>query len=162
MGINYVVGNATEPLGSGPRIIVHICNDIGGWGRGFVGALSSRWSAPERFYRRWARGEDVIPFEVGQVQLVSVDQDLWVANLIGQHGIQRQGGQPPIRYDALRAGLQRVAQHAQNLGASLHMPRIGTGLAAGTWDNIAPLIEDELISKGIDVTVYDLPTGSPF
>jgi hypothetical protein len=65
------------------------CNDEGGWGRGFVLALSRRWSEPERRYRAWARGEeDSAPFALGQVQLVPVEESLWVANLIGQHGIR--------------------------------------------------------------------------
>lgn len=46
MEINYTTGDATQPTGAGPKIIVHICNDIGGWGRGFVVAISNRWSTP--------------------------------------------------------------------------------------------------------------------
>ena len=42
-GIRYVTGDATRPEGEGPKIIVHICNDIGAWGRGFVLALSKRF-----------------------------------------------------------------------------------------------------------------------
>ena len=43
MSINYVIGDATQPVGEWPKIIVHVCNDIGGWGRGFVTAISKRW-----------------------------------------------------------------------------------------------------------------------
>jgi len=28
-GITFVVGDATRPEGQGPRVIVHVCNDIG-------------------------------------------------------------------------------------------------------------------------------------
>ena len=42
MKTNHVIGDATQPLGDGPEIIVHVCNDIGGWGRGFVVALFYR------------------------------------------------------------------------------------------------------------------------
>ncbi|HJK89231.1 MAG TPA: hypothetical protein RMH85_21120 [Polyangiaceae bacterium LLY-WYZ-15_(1-7)] len=55
MDIDYVVGDATRPGGDGPKIIVHVCNDVGGWGRGFVTALSKRWAAPEEAYRAWYR-----------------------------------------------------------------------------------------------------------
>ena len=56
--IDYVKGDATSPVGSGTKIICHVCNDVGGWGRGFVVALSRRWSAPEARYREWhAQGE---------------------------------------------------------------------------------------------------------
>jgi hypothetical protein len=29
------------------KLICHICNDLGGWGKGFVLALSRRWEGPE-------------------------------------------------------------------------------------------------------------------
>ena len=42
MSIRYVEGDATRPLGNDPCIVVHICNDFGAWGRGFVLAISGR------------------------------------------------------------------------------------------------------------------------
>ncbi|MEV6001124.1 Appr-1-p processing protein, partial [Streptomyces griseomycini] len=27
----------------GVKVIAHVCNDIGGWGKGFVLAVSRRW-----------------------------------------------------------------------------------------------------------------------
>ncbi len=47
MTIKYITGDATNPEADGLRIIVHVCNDIGGWGRGFVLALSNKWEVPE-------------------------------------------------------------------------------------------------------------------
>src|SRR5688500_13345662 len=51
--IKYIKGDATRPARPGNKIIVHVCNDIGGWGRGFVMALSARWKEPEQSYRQW-------------------------------------------------------------------------------------------------------------
>lgn len=155
--IGYVTGDATEPLGGGQKIIVHVCNNIGAWGRGFVMALSRKWPEPERQYRDWHRkhGRNL---ELGAVQFVEVQDEIRVANLVGQHEIRRQNNEAPIRYEAIRAGLGAVAAEATRLQASVHMPRIGTGLAGGSWDQIVPIIESELCSKGIAVTVYDLPS----
>lgn len=36
------------------------------------------------------------------------------------------------------------------------MPRIGCGLAGGTWDRMEPVIQAALADQGIPVTVYDL------
>ena len=44
--IRYTVGAATAPPGTDRRIIAHVCNDVGGWGRGFVVALSRRGPRP--------------------------------------------------------------------------------------------------------------------
>ena len=51
--IRYLKGDATCPQAKGVKIICHVCNDIGGWGKGFVLALSRRWEQPESEYRAW-------------------------------------------------------------------------------------------------------------
>jgi hypothetical protein len=32
--LSYVEGDATDPIGDGPRIIAHVCNDVGAWAEG--------------------------------------------------------------------------------------------------------------------------------
>mgnify|MGYP003449620086 FL=1 len=146
-------GDATLPRGDGPRILVHVCNDLGKWGKGFVLAISRRWPEPEAVYRAAAESGKL---ELGDVQFVSVGDDITVANLIGQRGVARRGrADAPIRYDAVRRGLERVAEHAKASGASVHMPRIGTGLAGGDWPEIEPIVTETLSANGISVTVYD-------
>ncbi|MEU6719776.1 macro domain-containing protein [Nonomuraea sp. NPDC046802] len=156
--IRYVVGDATDPAGTGVRIVAHICNDTGGWGRGFVLARSRRWRQPEAEYRRWHRGRAANDFGLGALQIVPVHPDVRVANMVAQHGI-RSAARPtavPLRYDALAQCLTALAEHAVRLKASVHLPRIGTGLAGGTWDRIEPLIQQHLADREISVTVYDL------
>lgn len=154
MTLRFVDGDATLPIGDGPKIIVHVCNDLGKWGRGFVLALSKRWKQPERVYKAAFCGP--CPPRLGEVQLVPVESSITVANLIGQHGLaSRLSTTPPVRYDAIREGLGRVAEHAQRLGASVHMPRIGCGLAGGDWSQMEPVIARTLSESGVDVTVYD-------
>jgi O-acetyl-ADP-ribose deacetylase (regulator of RNase III) len=63
---------------------------------------------------------------------------------------------PPIRYHSLRKALAEVATQSKIRQASVHMPRIGTGLAGGKWENIEPIIREELIGKGVSVYIYDL------
>ena len=157
MNITYQIGDATRPAGDVPKIIVHVCNDAGGWGKGFVVAVSQRWREPERRYRAWHRGEEAQPFALGQVQFVHVEEGVWVANLIGQHGMSSCSSLPPVRYEAIRAGLRLVASQAKQLGASVHMPRIGSGLAGGKWAEVERIVADELIGASVAVTVYDLP-----
>lgn len=156
MSIEYVIGDATCPIGIGAKIILRVCNDIGGWGRGFVVALSKRWPEPEQSYRGWHRGDEKTPFALGEVQFVQVSETIWVANLIGQRDVRSVGGVPPVRYDAIQKGLRRVAEEAQRLNASVHMPRIGCGLAGGKWEDVGKLVESELVKIGVAVTVYDL------
>jgi len=151
--IEYFTADATQPRGDGPRIIVHICNDGGGWGKGFVVALSKRWPQPEAEYRAWYKSGE--GFALGAVQFVNVEDELWVANLVGQRGTRPVKNVPPVRYDAIRDGLAKVASFARERQASVHMPRIGCGLAGGTWDQVEPLIEATFTTRGVAVTVYD-------
>ena len=155
-GIQYLIGDATAPKGPGPKFIAHICNDMGGWGKGFVLAISNRWREPEREYRRWYTERAANDFALGAVQRVQVLDDLWVANMIGQHGIRATEEGPPIRYDAVEQCLSGLGDEALKLNASVHMPRIGCGLAGGSWEVIGPLIESQLVTRGVSVTVYDL------
>jgi O-acetyl-ADP-ribose deacetylase (regulator of RNase III) len=154
--IQYTVGDATRPVGDGPKVIVHICNDVGGWGAGFVVAISKRWPEPEAAYRRWHKGLGDVPFALGEVQFVEVEPSLCVANMIAQRHVVATGGVPPVRYEAVEAALTKVAQFAKERDASVHMPRIGCGLAGGKWEEIERIVQHTLVDRGIDVTVYDL------
>jgi O-acetyl-ADP-ribose deacetylase (regulator of RNase III) len=176
MSIIFIKGDATNPIGVGSKIIVHVCNDLGGWGRGFVMAISKRWQQPEFEYRNWFKHKELErtdmvqferlesidmdanehKFELGKVQFVKVTGDIWVANMIAQKGIKPdENGQPPIRYNFITEGLQRVALFAKRQQASVHMPRIGCGLAGGEWSEIQAIIEDTLVAHEIETTVYD-------
>ncbi|CAD0001097.1 macro domain-containing protein [Flavobacterium chungangense] len=152
--IQYIKGDATSPEGSENKIIVHVCNDIGGWGKGFVMAISKRWKTPEKQYREWFKSKN--DFELGRVQFVQVEENLWVANLIGQHKINKdENGDAPIRYNAIEEGLEAVSDFAKTNNASVNMPRIGCGLAGGKWEMIEPIILKTLSDKDIKVVVYD-------
>ncbi|MEU1866597.1 macro domain-containing protein [Streptomyces gardneri] len=165
--IEFVDGDATAPQADGNKIIAHVSNDIGAWGAGIVRAISRRWPEPEREFRRWYREHASTGYRLGAVQLVQVEPDLWVANMVGQHGIRTREGMrtesgtvpadsgPPIRYDAVQECLHVLAEHAKELHASVHMPRIGCGLAGGTWDRVEPLITQALCARRIRTVVYD-------
>jgi O-acetyl-ADP-ribose deacetylase (regulator of RNase III) len=150
--ITYLVGDATRPQGIRPVIVAHCCNDVGIWGAGFVLALSKRWPEPERYYRsHWnVLGK-------GGVQLVEVDDGIIVANIVGQHGVGRFNGVPPVRYPWLHKGFETIARHALHLKASVHMPRLGCGLAGGEWAIVESLIIEDLCALDVPVFIYDLP-----
>lgn len=120
--------------------------------------VSRRWPNVRTGYLKWYRLDAPTPFALGQTQIAMVESNIWVVNLIGQHGVMPQEGIPPIRYNAVRRGLATVRDCALALNASVHMPRIGCGLAGGTWDRMLQVIDEELLAFGLDVFVYDRPT----
>ena len=129
-----------------------MCNDEGGWGKGFVLALSKKWKKPEAAYRDWfaQRFEvqgvvyDDKPFVLGNIQLVSVCDNTWVANMIAQQSFWKEGdpeGKVYLQYNHLQTALKKVQLFAKGMtGVSIHMPRIGCGLAGGTWDKVEEVI----------------------
>ena len=170
--IRYLRGDATSPQASGPKLIVHVCNTLGGWGKGFVLAVSARWPEPERFYRAWHRHRerDLVEnpeyvrlemtgrFGLGESQLVQVKSDIFVLNMIAQEGMKTGSQGPPIRYAALALCLRHADKFARDLGASVHMPRIGCSLGGGSWTRVELLI-GRLITRS-SIYVYDFTGGS--
>jgi len=154
--IKYVVGDATDPPIDGThKIIAHICNDIGVGGKGFVMALSTRWQEPEIAYRKWYKEKANNDFGLGQLQFVRVEPELLVANMIAQKGTRGTIEGPPIRYDALQQCLQSLAVKAREVNGSIHMPRIGCGLAGGNWGKVSHIVMQEICQAGVRVFVYD-------
>jgi O-acetyl-ADP-ribose deacetylase (regulator of RNase III) len=155
--LNYLIGDATKPIKT-PAIIAHICNDIGCWGAGFVLSLSNVNKTPELKYREWATNKEFngIPFELGNIQLVNFTPKVAVANMIAQSGIYNFDDKPPIRYEALRECLIKLNSFVKNFTSevSIHMPKIGSGLAGGDWKTIEEIIKETLTS--CEVYVYSL------
>ena len=115
-GITYVRGDATAPQGKGVKIIAHVCNDLGGWGKGFVLALSRRWPEPEAAYRRWHRERASNDFGLGAVQFVQVGPYIWVANMVGQRGMRTGSKGVPVRYEAIDAAPRRARRQGPRAG----------------------------------------------
>jgi O-acetyl-ADP-ribose deacetylase (regulator of RNase III) len=153
--IHYIKGDATNPQTPGKKLIVHVCNDIGGWGAGFVLAISKRWRLPELCYR------GLKAWLLGTIQAVKVTDDITVVNMIAQHGIMdhRTKGvididaKPAIRYEALATCMAKVRDLALQNNCTIHMPRIGCGLAGGKWDEVEKILEDQC--SDVFIFVYD-------
>ncbi|WP_223165596.1 hypothetical protein [Lentzea indica] len=74
--------------------------------------------------------------------------------MIGQHGLRRTAEGSPIRYHALESCLEKLAEHARQRNATVHMPKIGGGLAGGDRDRIESIASRAL--AGVPTTVYVL------
>jgi O-acetyl-ADP-ribose deacetylase (regulator of RNase III) len=153
----YVNGDASKANhGKGKKIIAHVCNDMGLWGKGFVMAITDSWGKhPGKLYRKWHKDGAGAHFGLGSVQLVTLTDMVVLANIIGQNGIKTGSKGPPVRYEAIHHGLDAVCWHAVMIGASVHMPRIGSGLAGGEWLKIETIIESMTKKHSVDIYVYE-------
>lgn len=165
--ISYHTGDATLPDIEGPLVIAHICNDAGRFGAGFAKAVATRYPTAQGMYYRWHDGVSRATFkacELGAIQWCPVGRDIglqagdrWVVNMVAQHGTRSKTNPKPLDLDALTACLRNLNQssYVSELNVPIVMPRIGTRLAGGTWDEIEPIIVEQVGYQ--DVRVYDLP-----
>lgn len=169
--IHYLEGDATQPVDTNsPRIVAHVCNDVGRWGRGFVVPLGRRFPEAEARYRAWHRDGvhyvpspyaapeanvmDVVRFGLGAVQFVPVGPHLWVANMVAQAGLPSAENPRPLSLAALAVCLGRLDAFARAGGSTVHMPRIGTGYGGHGWASVEGVVSANLTA---DAYVYTLP-----
>lgn len=163
--ITYHVGDATEPELDGCLVIAHVLSDTGAYGAGFAATVARRYPRARDQFQAWHRGDAEAfrrAFRLGATQWVGVGRDLgrrfgwsdrWVVNMVAQHGLRSATNPRPLDLDALHACLSSLAYGLTD--EQVVMPRIGCGLAGGTWDEVEPIIAEVLV--GADVHVYDLP-----
>jgi len=159
--ISYVHGSAIEPRGSGERLVVQVVNDeTSNWGgAGFASAVRKAWPEVQADFRAWVN-RDRDNLTLGRPHLTPVGEQLAVASVVAQHGYG-PSLKPRLRYSALRSGLAEVAALAKAKQATVHMPRIGTGHAGGSWPIIEEIIFETMGNALVGVTVYDLPGTTP-
>lgn len=157
--IRYLTGDATDPKPATDDpaerfLIMHICNDVGVWGAGFVLDLSKRWREPEQAFRAGT-------LLLGSMQLIRVRDFLgrtYVANLVAQHGLRSQSNPRPLLYTRLRQCLIALNDYIENdtqRFTTIHAPRLGTGLAGGEWLTVEKILNEVMYHRNI--TIYDLP-----
>jgi len=157
--IETKVGSATSPTPDGGIILIpHICNTKGGWGSGFVLAVSALSKAPENAYRAWAKEGKL---ELGSTQFVEAKPGVIIANMIAQDGYAGDHADGvAVDYEALEKCLKTVFERAYRLGADVHLPAgMGSGLAGGDRSAILGIIGSvtETISKQFSTNIVSFP-----
>jgi len=157
--MTYVRGDATQTRGTGQKLLVQIVNDAAfTWGGGgFAAAIKGRWPSAQKAFTAQVT-TDRSALRLGSVVTCKVEPAVTLVSLVAQRGYG-PSPRPRIRYGVLRDCLLRVAELAKEQNASVHMPRIGTGLAGGSWPVVEEIVTETLTMMGIKVMVYDLPQG---
>ena len=155
--ITEVDGDALQPRGEGPKLIAHVVPDTKAkWGgNGFASQLRRRHESVWDQFRRETLDRNQAP-TLGQVYFGGLGDDVRVAHMVAQRGIG-PSAQTRLRYAALADCLAKVRETALASGASVHMPRVGTGHGGASWEVVRELIAEELVDKGVPTTVYRRP-----
>jgi len=153
--LRYILGDAACPIGKGKgnTIIAHLCNDIGVWDSDFALAISERWKQTKAYCEKKKSAQSL---SLGELSLIQVKKNIWIANMIALRGVRALAGTPPIRYRALERCLGTLALRAEELNATVHMPRIGGDPSGGKWELIEPLIHGAFGKTA--VFIYDTPS----
>ena len=109
----------------------------------------------------YLKADATIPQTEGNIIISHICNDIgaWGKGFV--MAISKRWKEPVKQYkqwykEAVKEGLQQVAEYAQKINAKVQMPRIGCGLAGGSWDEIEKIIEETLLQKGIEVFVCDI------
>lgn len=133
-------------------LIPHVCNDMGGWGSGFVLSVSRFSSLPEKIYRE----EDNL--RLGTTQFVRCHDNITVANMIAQRSTKSSANPKPIKYLSLAQAMSWVKSHCKTNGIKhICCPRFGSDLAGGNWEFIKELIQELWLDYGLNVNCFVLP-----
>lgn len=151
-----VTGDAMLPRGSGPRIVAHVIPDTGTvWGGdGFASQLRKRFPAAWSEFQLGTHGRAPA---LGTVVTGILTGEVEVAHMVAQRGI-KSADTHKLRYAALADCLKQVRHRAIELGASVHLPRVGTGHGGARWEVVRELLTEELVDHGVSTTVYRLPS----
>lgn len=155
--LTEVVGDALTPHGGGRRLIAHVVpNTPAQWGgRGFAHQVKKQFPSVWEQYRANTVVADQGP-ALGQVYIGAHGNEISFAHMVAQKGYGASKVQR-LSYAAFATCLSQVRKQALEIGASVHMPRVGTGHGGANWDVIKELITEELVDKGVQTTVYQLP-----
>lgn len=155
--IKEVDGDALQPRGGGPKIIAHVVPDTTSlWGgNGFASQVRRRFPETWTQFRSDTVARHHTP-ALGEVFMASLADDTTIVHMVAQRGIGASASQR-LRYAALAQCLSEVRAKAQEIGATVHMPRVGTGHGGASWEIVKELIAEELVDKGVATTVYRKP-----
>ena len=146
MKIQFITGDATDPIGTGNKIIAHVCNDIGAGGAVCPGHLQAMASAGGGISEiaGMSDARHTLPDQV--------DPGIWVANMIAK-------GEFAPRTVFLQSAMPRSGS-AWDIGCRIaeiardhSHAAIGCGLAGGKWESVEPLIR--IAIPATEVFVYE-------
>jgi len=154
--LKFIHGDVLEPRASGTKIICQLVNDRARfWGGGVAKSSARKFPDAQKEYSSWIM-KTPSSARLGGVHISKVADATYLASLVAQKGFG-SSALPRIRYASLEKCFEQVADFASKHGASIHMPKIGSGQSGGSWETVEEIARATLVARDIPVTVYDLP-----
>jgi O-acetyl-ADP-ribose deacetylase (regulator of RNase III) len=151
--LTYVTGDLlrVRPCEHGWHVVAHVVNNVPAFGAGLAAQMARVWPDTKKQYYEWSKSST---FQLGRVEMQMLSSGLVVAHLLAQNGLPAHDNPRPLDYEKLAQCLKTLGVRLQELEqSSLHIPRLGCGLARGLWPVVATLLEQN-IPAAIPITVY--------
>ena len=120
-----------------PGLIAHGVNCQNAMGSGVARALFTQWPKVKRKYHKYGN------MELGSVQVIEVETDLWVSNCFTQEFYGRDG-KKYASPEAIEEALEQVISfiESRSLTPVIHMPPIGCGLGGLDFEeDVKPVLQ---------------------
>lgn len=145
-------GSVFEALRSHNSIVVHGCNAQGVMGSGVAEIVKRDYPAAFDKYRKQYEAQGL---QVGQIIPVIVSPTCYIINAVTQEFYGREEDRIYVSYSGLRKCFAAVRDFAESRGIeTINYPRIGAGLAGGSWSRICRIIDGQLM--GIEHFVWEI------
>ena len=131
-------------------VIMHGCNCFCTMRRGIAKEIHER--IPEAYLtdlRHTVAGDKSKLGSYTATKIHDADAEFTVLNCYTQYDYR--SNTPDVDYEAIRAVCKKVKKNFS--GKSIGFPKIGCGLAGGSWDIVSQIIEEEL--EGEDITYVE-------
>lgn len=147
-------GDVLHPDVNGEHIICQMVNDTAyRWGGGVAAQTARNHPSAQANFEAWLKALPRAD-RLGKTHFHRVADNRTIASLVAQAGFGKSDA-PRLKYAALSLALRAVAERALESAASVHMPKIGTGAAGGSWSVIEELVVEEFVRRDIPVRVYE-------
>ena len=142
--IKYVKGDLFS-VKSG--IIAHGVNTKGAFGSGVAYTMSVTYPEVRERYLEKHRCDG---WQLGDVQVTDLNNGLFIANCATQddYGL----GKVHANYEAIRVCMEKLKRFAKMRNLTISIPRIGAGLAGGSWETIEQILKE--VFDDWDVIAY--------
>ena len=149
-------GSATVPMSAGLRYIVQVVDDYGVYPESkFATTVASRWPAVRAEYRMHYRNS-MGKLKLGDIQVVPVQSDTRVVNMLAAHQDNLEQEEPTLDYQALEACLDALGKEVAYNNGNVHLDFAGfTTEVHADWKQVLKLVSEQLLKRGINVTVYN-------
>lgn len=137
--VKEVKGDCSIPESAGNRFILVPVPDNN---KPNGGSVYKRWPIAEANYKHWfVNSYGKMNEWLGKINTIQVQSDTVVVNMLCISNEEYD-------YEALKKCIDAVGKEAANNSGNVHMSKFGD------WEKVSPLIDELLLKRGLNVTVY--------